>query len=68
MSEPGSRSPRQDLIADIIELESSMSSGHLTMETAQTNHTVAKVCKLIALCERMSADGALARQLRRKFV
>jgi hypothetical protein len=55
----------QDSCADVIELEASV--GVLTMEAAQTNRVVAKVCKMVALSQKMHADAAFARQLRRKF-
>ena len=55
----------EDLIADYIELESSMSK--LTRDMAQANRVVASMCKLVALSERMELDQALARQLKRKF-
>jgi hypothetical protein len=35
---------------------------------ACANHDVAKARKLVALSEKMPADGAFSRQLRRKFL
>ena len=55
----------QDLIADVIELQ--FVAGQLTMEATHTNRSVAQVCKMVALCEKMDVDRAFARQLRRKF-
>ena len=55
----------EDLIADYIELESSMSK--LTRDMAPANRVVASMCQLVALSERMELDEALARQLQRKF-
>ena len=49
----------------MIELESS--TGALTVEMACTDPNATKLRKLIALSERMSADAALARQIRRKL-
>jgi hypothetical protein len=53
------------LCADVIEFEAS--GGTLTME-ACANHAVAKARKLAALSEKMPADAAFSRQLRRKFL
>ena len=59
------RRQAEDLIADYIELESSMHM--LTRDMAQAHHVVASVCKLVALSERVEQDQGLARQLKRKF-
>jgi hypothetical protein len=56
----------EDLCADYIELESSV--GKLTIEMAQTNHAIARACRLVALSDRMASDNAFARQIKRKFV
>lgn len=56
----------EDVCVDIIELETSV-GGQLTTEMAQANPTIAKACKLAAVCGRMGSDAALARQLRRRF-
>jgi hypothetical protein len=57
----------EDLLADVIALEASMGT-QLTVEMAQANLSVAKMCKLVALSAKMPSDSAFARQIRRKFV
>ena len=48
----------EDAIADCIDAIPTMPAAHPAVE---------KVAKMISLCERMKADGAFARQLRRKI-
>ena len=56
----------EDAIADFVELTSLM--GVITREVAHTSAVVGKLIKLVALSGRIAADGAFARQLRRKHV
>ena len=58
----------EDLCADIVELESSLPGGQLTMEMVQTNPLAAKACKISALSQRLESDLSFARQLRRKYM
>ena len=56
----------EDSIGDYIELKASVSS--ITAEMVHANRVVGTVLTLCALCEGLAADGAFARQLKRKFV
>jgi hypothetical protein len=56
----------EDMVADFVEYESSM--GVVTLETICTNENASKLQTLVALSERIAADGAFARQARRKYV
>jgi hypothetical protein len=56
----------EDLCADVIELEAA--AGALTMQAVHTSRAVAKARTLVAMSERVPADAAFARQLKRKFV
>ena len=56
----------EDLVADYLELEATM--GTVTLELAQASEAAGKLLKLVALSERIAADGAFARQARRKYV
>ena len=56
----------EDAIADFVELTSLM--GVITREVAHTSAVVGKLIKLVALSGRITADGAFARQVRRKHV
>ncbi len=56
----------EDACGDIIELESSI-GGRITSEMAQANPSVSKLSRLVALCERVTSDEALARQIRRRL-
>ena len=58
----------EDLCADIVELESSLPGGQLTMEMVQTNPLATKACKIAALSQRLESDLSFARQLRRKYM
>jgi hypothetical protein len=58
----------EDLCADIVELESSLPGGQLTMEMVQTNPLATKACKIAALSQRLESDVSFARQLRRKYM
>ena len=57
----------EDLVADYVELEASLAVA-ITINAAQLSETVGKLLKLVALSERMAADTAFARQVRRKYV
>ena len=54
----------EDTIADFVELTAKM--GAVSLETAHSNAGVGKLVKLVALSSNIAADGAFARQLRRK--
>ena len=54
----------EDTIADFVKLTSLM--GAVTLETVHSNAGVGKLIKLVALSSNIAADGAFARQLRRK--
>jgi hypothetical protein len=54
----------EDTIADFVELTSLM--GVVTVETGHSNAVVGKLIKLVALSSNIAADGAFARQVRRK--
>jgi hypothetical protein len=57
----------EDIYGDVIELQSSV--GTVTAEMAHLSDAVAKARSICALSEKLTADAALARQLRRrKFV
>ena len=52
-------------IADFLELEASM--GTVTHEVANAVEAARKLLKLVALSERIAADGAFSRQVQRKY-
>jgi hypothetical protein len=56
----------EDACADIIEMESSV-GGRITSDMAQAIPSISKLSKLVALCERVTSDEALARQIRRRL-
>lgn len=56
----------EDISADYIDFKSSV-GGVVTGEMAQGTETARKLLKLVALSEGMAADGAFARQARRKY-
>ena len=60
------RSCSLSTIADFVELTSLM--GVVTREEAHTNAVVGKLIKSVALSGHIAADGAFARQVRRKHV
>ena len=57
----------EDVVADFVELESTMSMV-ATLEAIRSNENASKLLKLVGLSERITADGAFARQARRKYV
>ena len=58
----------EDLVADYVELESSMGGVALTLETIHANENASKLLKLVGLSEHIAADSAFSRQARRKYV
>eukprot|EP01047_Picozoa_sp_COSAG01_P046466 COSAG01_NODE_4365_length_5094_cov_1.949750_8_plen_192_part_00 len=57
----------EDLIADYLELQAvMMAGGGVVAEMAHASEAVAKLLKLVGLSEGIAADGAFARQVRRK--
>jgi hypothetical protein len=58
----------EDTIADYLELRSLMAGSTVTRDTANSSEAVGKLLKLIGLSEGIAADGAFARQARRKYV
>ena len=56
----------EDIIVDALELTTV--AGTMTQELMQTSALVVKVVKLVVLSERIDADVAFARQVRRKYV
>lgn len=57
----------EDLTADVLMLEAD-AGGAITVEMAFANESVAQARRAVALSEQMEADGAFARQLRRRFI
>ena len=57
----------EDMVADYVELESRAAAA-ITLEVVHTNENASKLLTLIALSERLAADGAFLRQLRRKYL
>ena len=57
----------EDMVADFVEFESSMGVV-ITNELVNANENASKLLALVALSERLAADGAFARQARRKYV
>ena len=55
----------EDIVADFLELKSSL--GVVTLAAIMTSEGAGKALKLVGLSEGLAADGACARQLRRKF-
>jgi hypothetical protein len=56
----------EDMVADYYELKSSM--GVVTLEAMHAYKAASQLSKLVALSEGVVADGAFARQARRKYV
>ena len=57
----------EDMVADFVEFEASL-VGVVTLDAMSGNQNASKLLKLVALSERLAADGAFARQARRKYV
>ncbi len=57
----------EDMVADYVEFES-RAAAPITLEIVHTNENASKLLTLIALSERLAADGAFSRQLRRKYL
>ena len=55
------------MVADFVEFESSMGVV-ITNELVNANENASKLLALVALSERLAADGTFARQARRKYV
>ena len=53
----------EDLVADLIECRSSV-----TVSSGEIGTSAESVRKLLGMCEAVSKDAMLARQLRRKFL
>eukprot|EP01046_Picozoa_sp_COSAG06_P052451 COSAG06_NODE_8809_length_2066_cov_1.387900_1_plen_260_part_00 len=57
----------EDMVADFVEFEASL-LGVVTLDAMSGNQNASKLLKLVALSERLAADGAFARQARRKYL
>ena len=58
----------EDMVADYVEHKASMGGVVVTFEMLNGNENASKLLKLAALSESIAADGAFARQARRKYV
>eukprot|EP01050_Picozoa_sp_SAG11_P016782 SAG11_NODE_2332_length_3506_cov_2.301732_1_plen_283_part_00 len=56
----------EDMMADYLELKATM--GIVTGEMVNTSASTSKLLKVVGLSEGVAADGAFARQVRRKYV
>ena len=56
----------EDMVADFVEHRSEM--GIVTLQAIHKNENANKLMKLVAVSESIVADGAFARQARRKFL
>ena len=60
----GERDTIEDTIADYLELKAAL--GRVTLENAHASEGASRLLKLVGLSEGIAADGAFARQARRK--
>ena len=58
----------EDMMADYLELKASMGTHVVTSEMVYASASASKLLKVVGLSEGVAADGAFARQVRRKYV